>query len=422
MKKRFSIQKKSLPIMLIFIFYSLIAGGSLEDMGVTFIIVIVAAIVGSGVSMAIASDKKEKRINQKKQLEASATEFDITDRRGDDRCTLYFDKSKKKVMIAFITERCVNKYIVDDFEKDLVSRIENTVCVIDVKQRKAIVVDGNDSKSTSYSVIEYSEKDFNKEIVSSNSIQPQLKGCMTMMLPPLYVLVEESFGFISVFKDGKLYDSFNYISKDYITKKNVLSSSVTIKSYGAYTFILDDFFKVLTIVSSLSSHTVLNYKDIIDVTYEEDGTTLYTKSASRTVGGALVGGALLGGAGAIVGGLSGNSKQNKVVKSMFIKILVRNTTTPTVSLNINYTGETYQTKNASSKTIYDARVRSANQIKDLLSVVIDEGKNISQVPMQPKANQGIGSVADELVKLAKLKEQGLLTEEEFNAQKAKLLS
>lgn len=422
MKKQFSIQKKSLPIILVLLFYSLIAGGSLEDMGETFIIVIIVAIVGSGVSMAIASDKKEKRINQRKQLEASITDFDIKDRIGDDKWSLYFDKSKKKVMIAFITERCVNKYIVDDFEKDLVSRIENTVCVIDVKQRKAIVVDGNVSTSTSYSVIEYSKNDFNKEIVSSNSIQPQLKGCMTMMLPPIYVLIEESFGFISVFKDGKLYDSFNYISKDYITKKNVLSSSVTVKCYGAYTFILDDFFKVLTIVSSLSSHTVLNYKDIIDVTYEEDGTTLYTKSASRTVGGALVGGALLGGAGAIVGGLSGNSKQNKVVKSMLIKILVRNTTTPTVSLNINYTGETYQTKNASSKTIYEARVRSANQIKDLLSVVIDEGKNISQVPMQPKVNQGIVSVADELVKLAKLKEQGLLTEEEFNVQKAKLLS
>jgi hypothetical protein len=33
-----------------------------------------------------------------------------------------------------------------------------------------------------------------------------------------------------------------------------------------------------------------------------------------------------------------------------------------------------------------------------------------------------GSVADELVKLAQLKEAGVLTEEEFAAQKAKLLS
>ena len=31
------------------------------------------------------------------------------------------------------------------------------------------------------------------------------------------------------------------------------------------------------------------------------------------------------------------------------------------------------------------------------------------------------SVADEISKLLKLKEQGILTEEEFNAQKAKLL-
>ena len=37
-------------------------------------------------------------------------------------------------------------------------------------------------------------------------------------------------------------------------------------------------------------------------------------------GGAIVGGVLMGGAGAVVGGLSGNTKQNKVVNNMDIKI------------------------------------------------------------------------------------------------------
>ena len=87
---------------------------------------------------------------------------------------------------------------------------------------------------------------------------------------------------------------------------------------------MDDFFDVLVIVTP-TSHEVLKYSDIIEVSYEENSTKLYSKSAMRTVGGAVVGSALMGEAGAIVGGMSGDLKSNLEIKTMQIKLLLRDT-------------------------------------------------------------------------------------------------
>lgn len=53
-----------------------------------------------------------------------------------------------------------------------------------------------------------------------------------------------------------------------------------------------------------------------------------------------------------------------------------------------------------------------NQFKNM-----DKQKSTPVTPLLSSA-----SVADELTKLAKLKESGILSEEEFNAQKSKLLN
>jgi len=68
--------------------------------------------------------------------------------------------------------------------------------------------------------------------------------------------------------------------------------------------------------------------------------------------------------------------------------------------------------------------KNANEAKDILSVIIDNAKRMAAqaapVISQPATPQSI-SVADELMKLAKLKADGILTEEEFVAQKKLLL-
>jgi len=53
---------------------------------------------------------------------------------------------------------------------------------------------------------------------------------------------------------------------------------------------------------------------------------------------------------------------------------------------------------------------------------MQEGIKKSKGTTQEKQTQDSSSVADELAKIAKLKEQGIISEEEFQEMKQKLLS
>lgn len=156
------------------------------------------------------------------------------------------------------------------------------------------------------------------------------------------------------------------------------------------------------------------FKDIISVQICEDGDVVYSKSTARTIGGAVVGDLLGGPAGAVVGGLSGDSKQKKKIKKMSIKILLRNLSENCFEFYIYDSIEI-----SSTHRWYSPLEKYANGIKDCISVVIDMEDKKSK--SQDSPNKDL-SVADELTKLAKLKDAGILSDEEFNAQKAKLLN
>lgn len=194
-------------------------------------------------------------------------------------------------------------------------------------------------------------------------------------------------------------------------------SCPALKAYNDYAFVTDDENEFIAIVKS-SSIQVLRYSDIVSISYEENGNNVYNKS----LGGAVVGGILFGGVGAIVGGNTAKATQNKEVSSMSIKILLKSTSNPTIILKI-YDGATLKTKETASRTLYEGLMKEVTGIKDIFSIIIDiTDKNIAHakkttVPLVSST----GSIADELTKLAKLKDAGILSEEEFNAQKSKLL-
>ncbi|MBQ7462807.1 MAG: SHOCT domain-containing protein [Bacteroidaceae bacterium] len=70
---------------------------------------------------------------------------------------------------------------------------------------------------------------------------------------------------------------------------------------------------------------------------------------------------------------------------------------------------------------YKEELQNAQRIADYISVIIDEVDRQQSMNSHP-IQLGNNSVADELAKLADLRAKGILTEEEFSAQKAKLLS
>ena len=421
------------------VLFALLGGGSFsgEEIGIFFTILLVVVgitIVAAMITSAVQSKNKKKRLQMIKEDEQQSTDFDRSVFIGDDRCKLYFDASKKKVMIMRVMTEGIKKEYVDDFEypgKSLATYTTPAFYIYDPTRRKLLSGTYNDLNII-HQVTSIAEKDNNKNVAVNNTIPPIFRTLRTShtsstasVTNKLYnVLIDECHGLMAISESGKVKDIFNYINASSLPKKRGDKSTINTKGVGNYLFIMDDFFKVLVLVGS-STREIFNYSDIIEVSYEENGSQLYTKSAGRTVGGAIVGGVLMGGAGAVVGGLSGGSKQNKEIKDMDIKILLRSTSRTTCILHFKDVDRVLKTKDETDRKLYETYVKNANQAKDILSIIIDNAKQssapIAQLVTQPVVAPSSSSVADELAKRAKLKADGILTEEEFQAQKSKLL-
>ena len=419
--------------------FALLGGGSVDpdDMGVFFVIIIVivaVVVIAAGITAMVQSHNKNKRLQMIKEDEEKSSDFDRSVFIGDDRLKIYFDSNKKQVMLMRVTTESIKKEYVDDFEfpgKELAKYTNPVFYIYDPVKRRMLSGSYTDNIIT-HQITSISEKDNNKDVTVNNKIQPRFSSLGNLLLASsginekvYHVLIEENRGLIAICESGKVGKVFNYINANSLPKKKGEKSSINTKEIGNYLFIMDDFFKVLVLIER-GSHEIFNYADIIEVSYEENGTQLYTKSAGRTVGGAIVGGVLMGGAGAVVGGLSGASKQNKEVKSIDIKILLRSTSRTSCVLHFNDAKRILKTKEESDRNLYETYTKNANQAKDVLSVIIDNAKQVqvSTPVAQPLVQQvpsSSSSIADELAKLAKLKADGILTEEEFQAQKAKLL-
>ena len=87
---------------LVLLFFSLLAGGSVDNAGTFFLIIFIIICVGVVallIKISIENGNKEKRLKMIKEEEQNPSDFDRSVSIGDDRCKLYFDASKKRVMI-----------------------------------------------------------------------------------------------------------------------------------------------------------------------------------------------------------------------------------------------------------------------------------------------------------------------------------
>lgn len=134
-------------------------------------------------------------------------------------------------------------------------------------------------------------------------------------------------------------------------------------------FAVDDKRQKMIVIADFEQYTIVDYEDVIRVEIIEDGSAISSKSAMRTLGGAVVGNVVAGGAGMIVGGLSGSSKSSKEVSEIKVKLLLRDIKKPELVITI-YKGY-LKTKNYSDRDTYDKLMKSATQIKDIVSIVID---------------------------------------------------
>ena len=314
----------------------------------------------------IAANKASNKSAREEQQKNFAKSITHDNSFGNGDLKLYFNSSDKKVTICATTTSGTSEKVIDNFEQRKSVETDNHIVSLDSSNNKVLRVKNNNGS------IAFEECCINDEL--------KKKGI------------------------------------------EVKPSTPTIKSFNDYAFVTDDTNEFVAVVTPSKIH-VLQYSDIVSISYEENGSDVFNKS----LGGAVVGGLLFGGVGAIVGGNTAKAKQNKEVRNMSIKILLKSTSDSTIILKIYEVGKdgsVLETKGDADRMHYEGLMKEVSGIKDIFSIIIDiVDKNIAMqksAPVTPLLSSA--SVADELTKLAKLKESGILSEEEFNAQKSKLLN
>ena len=189
------------------------------------------------------------------------------------------------------------------------------------------------------------------------------------------------------------------------------------------------------------SSKIIPFEQILGVEICENGNSVFQKSTSSAVGRAIVGGVLLGGVGAVIGGVTGKDKEKKTLESYKIMIQLADVKNPSFTIDLVKTA--FEIDDA-GKVKYNAISSFSEKVKSTLLTIIKANEiklNLVQAQtaavlnaqaqqqmlesQEPKAidkGSAASSVADELLKLSELHKSGILSDEEFEEQKKKLLN
>lgn len=167
-----------------------------------------------------------------------------------------------------------------------------------------------------------------------------------------------------------------------------------------------------------------SFRDLMKSELVDDGSTVTSTSRSSQLAGALVGGLLFGGVGAVVGGLTGKKNNARTIKDLALHIVVNDRAKPLFVIDV------LALKKAVGGNKVKAPVLQAQKAQALIAGLIktaddeDRAKEREQLVAiaAPKpATQERASFADEFMKLAKLRQDGALSEQEFTDLKAELI-
>ncbi|ARK32401.1 SHOCT domain-containing protein [Halalkalibacter krulwichiae] len=168
-----------------------------------------------------------------------------------------------------------------------------------------------------------------------------------------------------------------------------------------------------------------SYKDLLESHILEDGVSTTKTSRTSQIGGALIGGLLVGGVGALIGGLSGKKKTAEEVKSVKLQIVVNDTKKPVQE--ISFLKQKVEVKK--DNPLYEQALVDATHWHKLISVLIKQADQEDKVmnaqtniELESGQKQNTYIHADEIRKLHDLFKEGIITEEEFDIQKKKIIS
>ncbi|WFB58696.1 SHOCT domain-containing protein [Paenibacillus sp. BR1-192] len=203
---------------------------------------------------------------------------------------------------------------------------------------------------------------------------------------------------------------------------NYKSSQRYTSANGDVTLSIDETNKQISFVS-LNSYKdkVYSYRDILKSEILTDGISVTSTNRGSQIGGALLGGLLAGGVGALIGGLSGSTTSQEKVKKIELNVIVNDTANPIHKIEFLDSEFSAYAKDSQE---YKDGYNTAYHCHQLIGVLIrqaDEEDKRKETSTGSNSSQSNVSVADELRKLVQLKDEGIISGDEFEAQKKKLI-
>lgn len=178
-------------------------------------------------------------------------------------------------------------------------------------------------------------------------------------------------------------------------------------------------------------YRVFDYKDIISVEIIEDSVTVSKTNRTSQLVGAGIGGAIAGGAGAIVGGLSGKTTGSTEITNITLRVITTDEQNTVFDLPfLEKKSPIKKSSNEYSKAIQDVHKWNSiikhiinHQEKEQTEKINNDKSKEKQTienteVIQDKKNN---SIVDEIEKIANMKDQGVLSDIEFNKLKSKLI-
>lgn len=168
------------------------------------------------------------------------------------------------------------------------------------------------------------------------------------------------------------------------------------------------------VTAGVAKSKPISYTNIQKYEYQENGKTKGTYG--KMVATAALGGMVFGGAGAIIGAMIQGKGTKELVKSASV-VVVHKVGNGFENFEIRVFDNRFNDPIKKSSSEYSSLLNEAQK----LMAALDNAMEIETSQSQPTKSENV-SAADELLKYKSLLDAGLITMDEFNRQKAQLLS
>lgn len=212
-------------------------------------------------------------------------------------------------------------------------------------------------------------------------------------------------------KNDRLEEYVNFINK------NGMTNYQTVLYKDIVRIDIDKKAKLLGIYSYYESEsTILNFNEVLDFEIIENGNSV----VSSRSGSAVAGGLLFGGLGAVAGA-SGSRAISENCNTLKLKIYTINTKNSVITLDF------LETSISKNSTLYEHLTDVINEMIGFLKIAKEdnrqeERKEDKKIIAKNAKDIKQGTNLSSLRELAELKEQGIITEKEFEESKKKILN